>query len=641
MNILAPLGFLGLIGVILILIIYFLKPNYQQKVISSTHIWKLSLKFRKKRIPINRLLNLILLLCQILIITACAFILAQPYVNSNSITKDEKIAIIDASVGMLSKYDGETRFERAISQVRNLTNSVLAQENGKMTVILAGKNASYVVRRSAAVNRAETLEAIDGLLTQCTYGSADIDGAMKLADEILEENPLAEVSLYTGTDYLNKGSVNVVNVAEKGSQEKEGEWNAAILNVTPEISDNFYLFTIDLACYNRNVALTLDFQFHEVNNTPETMSFQYENILCSNDETVTVVVNPSEFNRSVYSYKDVLISIVGVQDSFPYDNEYCLYGGSPETLRIQYTSSVMNNFWSGLLMSLRETVQMRWNIEIKEVRIEESSSATPELSGYDLYIFEQYKPETIPTDGIVLFVNPQSSLEEVGIILDSIEEGEFTLKSGEAHPITAGIDAEGIAATAYGRISLYDNYKPILYCGDDPVMLVRNDAKSKIAVLSVSVNYSYLPVIVQFPYLFYNLFNYYLPSPVTQADGTVSHVYEVDDTVIVNGIGTEVTVDTSSNQSSKYESFPAELEFSFRGTYTFTQSLLSDRNLVESVYVKTAAKESNIFRVENELTKSSVEEPDTVVGQDLLVYLAVALAALLFVEWLLHWKDNF
>ena len=64
MSLLTPLGLLGLIGLIVLLIIYIIKPNYQNKVISSTFVWNLSLKYRKKKIPINKLRNILLIICR-------------------------------------------------------------------------------------------------------------------------------------------------------------------------------------------------------------------------------------------------------------------------------------------------------------------------------------------------------------------------------------------------------------------------------------------------------------------------------------------------------------------------------------------------------------------------------------------------
>jgi hypothetical protein len=60
MNLLVPLGLLGLISIIALILIYILKPNYQQKIISSTYVWRLSLKYRKKRIPVSRLTNILI-----------------------------------------------------------------------------------------------------------------------------------------------------------------------------------------------------------------------------------------------------------------------------------------------------------------------------------------------------------------------------------------------------------------------------------------------------------------------------------------------------------------------------------------------------------------------------------------------------
>ena len=81
MSWLTPLGFLGLAGLIALIIIYIIKPNYQLKIVSSTFVWRLSLKLRKKKIPVNKLRNILLFICQVLIITSMAFLLAQPFIK--------------------------------------------------------------------------------------------------------------------------------------------------------------------------------------------------------------------------------------------------------------------------------------------------------------------------------------------------------------------------------------------------------------------------------------------------------------------------------------------------------------------------------------------------------------------------------
>ena len=62
MTLLLPLGLLGLISLAVLLLIYLLRPNYQQKLVSSTFVWKLSLKYKKNRMPISRLRNILILI---------------------------------------------------------------------------------------------------------------------------------------------------------------------------------------------------------------------------------------------------------------------------------------------------------------------------------------------------------------------------------------------------------------------------------------------------------------------------------------------------------------------------------------------------------------------------------------------------
>ena len=103
MSLLTPLGLLGLIGLIVLIIIYIIKPLFQSKIISSTYVWHRSLKYRRKKIPISQLRNILIFICQVLIITAISFILAQPFLKGDEVEEtDNTVMIIDASASMLS-----------------------------------------------------------------------------------------------------------------------------------------------------------------------------------------------------------------------------------------------------------------------------------------------------------------------------------------------------------------------------------------------------------------------------------------------------------------------------------------------------------------------------------------------------------
>ena len=131
MTLLLPLGLIGLLSIALLVLIYVLRPNYQNKLVSTTFVWKLSMRYRKKRLPMSRLRNLLILICQLLLLASLAMMMAQPVVPITTGTSDnEKIAIIDASASMMVASGNQTRFQRALDRVRELAETTLEREDG-------------------------------------------------------------------------------------------------------------------------------------------------------------------------------------------------------------------------------------------------------------------------------------------------------------------------------------------------------------------------------------------------------------------------------------------------------------------------------------------------------------------------------
>lgn len=374
MSILLPMGLLGLIGIAVLILIYILKPNYQQKLVSSTYIWELSLKYRKKKIPVSRLRNLIILICQLLIIAACAMILAQPVIRAEEMESNERIAVIDASAGMLASDGAAFRFVRAVEQVKELAEETFSQ-SGIITVILADTEASFVTRRADATMRDEVLAQLDelarcenGVPVHCSYGVADIDAGMELAEQVLEENPSAAVKLYTGKEYIDSGIVDVIDISS------ENEWNAAIVDASATLDENFYTFSVDVASYGIGANLRVNCEVYGVNGQDVTEMLSLP-ARCDVGETVTVEFNSDSVDMMIYMFDYVRVYIEAVDtagavltDSFVWDDTFYLYGGTPQKINIQYASPKPNPFVSGILIGLRDSLSSRWDIDLTEVR---------------------------------------------------------------------------------------------------------------------------------------------------------------------------------------------------------------------------------------------------------------------------------
>lgn len=627
MSWLTPLGFLGLIGILVLILIYILKPNFQQKFISSTFVWELSLKYRRKKIPINKFRNILLFICQILVITACALILAQPVIKENQKPEMlEKVAIIDASASMRAQYDDVSRFERAIGEVSKMAEDVL-KEKGYVTVIFAGKEASYIAQRSTSEDTMDLLANLEELVEDdaCTYGSADIEGAIQLAQKIVDVNVDAEVLLYTATEYLAHNGVTVVDVSEYG------EWNAAILDCEAVVEENYYTFNISVAAYNRDTDLLVHCDVFGANGG-STVRMELP-VRCSGDETKKISFVTQNMTTAIHEFESVHV-YVSENDSFAADNDFYIYGGKKPELKILYYSPNANIFFAGSVMSVRDTLSTRWSIEYKEINKETAAMDLP-VSGYDFYIYENSMPDIMPEDGVVMLVNMDKAPEGLPVIMGSEVNGNFNLSYGETHPLTNRIAPEKMVLSKYKKLIDFSGFTPLLYCAGDPVLLVRETEKQKVVLMPFSVSFADFSMLVDFPILIYNIFEYFMPSTLTD------YAFDVNETVSFKARGESLTVESSTGKIKEtFESFPSGIVVSEYGTYTVVQTPMSGVPVEEQFFVKIPSMESNISKTIDELYEVIVPQKKKNENLDLLIYFAAALVALLLLERLLQSQDS-
>ncbi|MCH5153598.1 MAG: VWA domain-containing protein [Clostridiales bacterium] len=654
MSLLAPLGFLGLLGLAVLILIYLLKPNYQQKLVSSTFVWKLSLKYKRKKVPINKIRNLLILLCQILIIALCAFIMTGPVVSSEVNVSTEKVIIIDASASMLAKNKDKTRFERAVGQAKELSDEFLTKEDSVISIILAGSKSEVLIQRATALQADEINEIFDDLLSvddsnvleHCTFGKGDVSGAVSAAEDIVYDNDGAEIVLFTGTTYIEKSGVTVVDVSEVG------EWNAAILDCKAEQIDGYFVFEVEVASYGADRELTVTGIVHGANRIKEGDDYvTREIVLTAQRETFTgdkskiLTFTTADEVEPIYSFEDAYFSLNGSDDSFAYDNYFYLFNGNAESrsIKVQYCSSRPNSFIPLALAAVRLTLWNRRDISITQIR-----GKTPEIEGYDLYIFEHTMPQEMPTDGIVILINPDRVPRGLDVRMDFSRPvtGSFYLAPGDEHPITKFLNLEEIYVSKYTRVLDYDeSFQPILYGGSDPVMLAKNEPDSKVVIMSFSLNFSSLPANVHLSTMFRNIFDYYLPITVTgQNSSTIlssNNVFEVNEEIRLRTRGLQLAL-TGGGLDLKYNLLAGESEIvkiSRSGTYTVTQETISGLIISDNFFVQIPKSESYITK-EADLLVSRVEKNIKEVSNlDLIVYFAAVMILLLAAEWWLHSRE--
>ena len=678
MTLLTPLGLLGLIGIAILIIIYIIRPNFQQKFISSTYVWKLSLKYRKKKIATSKLRNLLLILCQVLFLATCAAILARPnLILETAIKEPEVIVILDASASMRANLDGEKRFTRAVDEAMMLVEDTL-DKDGYVSLIFADDEPNYLLsQRMRQDNLLAITEELSALIegeTQCTYASSDIDGAVGLCESVIRENPNTKIYLYTDTEYAYvPEEIVLVNVSEPK------EWNGAILNAEARYEENFYTIYVDVACYGDvDKKINVEVELYDINvsdndDKGDTVKFTQE-VMCIGGQTSKIIfinydfykenadlyhsaygdnvyvicpdandpdlrnVRGHEKDQKVFAYKSMHVSLsdeIGnsLGDALWEDNTFDVYGGMKQVLKVQYASSEPNSFWPAALRQIQNVYADRWNVQLTEVK----KGDAPAIDGFDLYIFEHEVPTRLPEDGVIflsdLNIENFSTLNSAGIRIQNMgstpNPAGAALEEEMKHPLLNRIDAANITVSKFTMVSLDAAYESLLSYAGYPMLAVKNEEDSKLAVMPFSLHYSNLPILLEFPMLVKNVFDYFFPATVN------GNTFEVNQKVEVNSMGKKVSI-SGYNYEEVFTSFPASFVVSTPGTYTIKQTTFFGKDIVENIYVQVAKEESNILQEKERIAEPYKVENKGDILEDILFYLAIAIVALAFIEWWLR-----
>lgn len=675
---LLPLGLLGLLGILALIIIYIIRPNYLVYHIPSTYVWKLSLRYKKRRLPTSRLRNILLFICQILILTSIAGILAQPaLVEKNASNQSDVIAIIDSSASMYAETNDETRFKRAVDYVIDLATDTFSK-GGMVSVIVADGEPAYLSRRVTSEASAQLLSELKTLRDNeqaCYYGTSDITAAMKLTEEVLDENPSADIYLYTDEVYdetyaeqlEEHRNIHIKNVNDAS------EWNGAVLGASAEIVDTYCELTVEIASYNMTRELDLYVEISgpditELNpdkqpivivkpvfcekDTVKKIVFRYGG---GGDET-DVLYHELGVEERFQTFRSINISLRTGGDSLSADDSFNLYGGRLPVLKVQYASSRNipangsdkdnpgpNPFVNGALGMVKNAFSrlQRYDVQITEVQ----QGKEPALTGFDFYVFEHDMPDVLPSDGVVFLLDPNVGWAGAGLSVISINDFNKTLTScmanvdNENHfvmndPNGFKLVPDRIGVSSYKVLTCDPSYDILMTCDSDPVLAVRKDEKNQVAVLSFSVHNSSLPREIEMGALFFNLFDYYFPGIVSDFSA------EVGGSVEVNSRGQSLSATGPAEFSKEITEFPDEVSFDLPGTYTFTGITWYEQTLTAQVFVKMPAAESDIFKSRETLAEPEKKLAEGDITTNLIIYLAAALVALAFAEWWLHTREG-
>lgn len=623
MGLLTPLGLLGLIGIPILIIIYIIKPKYHEKKISSTFIWRLSLKYRKRKIPLQWLQRSLLFFVQVLAIGLAALILARPLMQVDA--KDgEKVVILDVSASMNSTDGSTTRLDRAIEELYEYASKV--NEENKLTVILADSTPEFLMQRETSASYAKfQISTITPSYEECNF-----DEALKLANSIIDENPATRVYFFSDCNYAKTGYVELVNFASN-------EWNVGILDFTPSFESGYYKFIANVGNYNKASELKLTLSVDGGAQTFE-QTFKF-----SKDEVKEVVWDEKlptyEDAKLTITAKDSSAKFVELKDALAEDNSY--YVQNLDNIKFNVQLVGIGNTFMGSALKAAGNINLYLPKTIAEIK----------TTGQDLYVFESYVPQELPTDGMVWIINPTSAIPGLNLNIGNPVVGNYRFEStsnnSEAnHTIMNHVTPSTIEVTKYTKVSNYSDFDVLMNCNGDPVLLSGRYGNAKVVILPIDLHYSNLPVSLNMAILINNMFDYCVNNTLEES------VYQVGDEVTIYSKPTTSQIRVNGTLHMADTNFDDKVNFTVNepGIYNVEQ-IVDGRKVNDQFYVRVSANESNYKYTREILAVEQYINVETgVVGnpggdsfdlEEATKYFAGALLALVVIEWGLQYREQY
>ncbi len=637
MNFTYPLGLLGLIGVPILVIIYIIKNKYTEQTVTSTYIWTLSEKFLKRKNPINKLQKWISLVLQILAVVCVSFAIAHPTLALAGRANDYCF-VLDGSGSMAAVVDGESRFDRA---KKNIENIIRESKNGSTYTLICASETSAVLYHGIT-DKEQAIKLLAD--AEASGAQADFDGALESAQEYFDETPSAKIYFMTDGDYKTYSNVEIVNVAAK-------ETNYALVSAECSIQNSDLVVKGKIAAYGGSGMLTVSVYVDDAEKPAgqKTVSVVGKsdkvNVSLNDDELASLTLSSAtgfEIKcESVADYQSVRV-VVENKDAIASDNEIVLYnvkhGASFDTLIV----SEHPFFLKSILNSLGHR-------QIDVMAPEEYDAAAVTGLSYGLYIFDEFTPAELPSNGAVWFFAPSATVANSGFAFQTEAETyeksiEYSNSSkSEVKKLLEGLDRnESLTITDYNKYST--DFLTLLTCEGSPVVFVGNNGyNNREVVFAFSLNRSDVPLTYNYIRLVSNLLGYTFPQVIDEANYFCGDVVDIN--VLANTQSIKVVTPSGEEEYLSTEAATAKYTLAEVGLYSVKIRVGSGNNVSErTVYMYSEMPYSESATV-SEANSFSIVGTAVAGGRDgiydNLLALFIILAVIFVADWMVYCYEQY
>lgn len=592
MKFLNPLAFIGLIAIPIIIIMYLLKQNYKSITVPSIQLWQKVIKQNESQKPWQKFRNNIIMLLQLLAALFIVLAMAKPYINSSDVSN--YIIVLDSSMSMQATDEVPNRFEAAKKQIKDLIDS--SNPASKISVVVMEKN-PYV-----ALNYSQNKKDIKNILKDINVTDTDIDLDMT-ASVINMLNQKQEANIYIFSDEIlefDNLDTQTVLIGKNSS-------NTSIDLLSHKLEDN-------------KLSALVKVKNHSNSTVEQDISIYADGFIV---DTQRIGLKANEQKDIVFDNLPItakaLEAVLENEDILNIDN--------------RRFDTVSQNIDKKVLLLSNQNIFLEKALSILDIELYKGSLKDIEqLSGYNLYVFDGIIPDTIPTDGHILIINPPADNKFL-TVGENVEVKDIQIKNNDLLKFATDIN---FSVSKSKKLEVPSWLDIIIDSEVAPLILFGENNGQKQVVFNFDLHDTDLPLKKEFPIFVYNLVNWYIPENITNKDAILAG--ETIDFNLLPNIN-DARVITPNNEIFKLAPPlpPNPFYASKAGIYTLEQNL--DGETKYSYFaVNTPIQESNLLRdnINQTLADNKVSRND----RDIKNIFIVILLIILLVEWILYKNRN-
>ncbi|MGN1103448.1 MAG: BatA and WFA domain-containing protein [Candidatus Coproplasma sp.] len=620
MSFLQPLGFLALLAIPVLIIIYIIKSKYTEQVIPSTYLWELSEKFLKRKNPLKAITGILSLILQILAVICIALAIAHPTFVVKGGANDYCF-VLDSSASMNVVEGNTSRFENAKNEIKKIINS--SADGSTYTLISAGYTTDVVYNgldeKKSALNQLNQLTA--------SYSAGNLDSALMRAQKYFNANTSMKFYLVTDKSVENTENVNYIQVT--GGSKNYGLSDVSyVFNLGTDNTSTTKL-TGKVFSYSGDAVLTVEV-YADNDSTPIGST----DVQVGDNSATEFTFNLDRTNFSSLTVK------IKQSDDLPEDNSVTLYGTSE------------GESYNVLLISKTPDL-IRWALEAANLNVEvlaPDKYTAEACQGYSLYVFDSdddnpFKPDKLPDDGAVWFINPPSSVEKTGFSIRGQSEsgGEAKLSTSSATRIRnllKGTSADDTTLASYVKCGQTGMFYNLVYCNNDPVIFAgSNNLGNREVVIAFDWNLSDFPLTYNGRVILNNLIKYTFPS---LADETLCFSGESVSLNVLPGC-TSMKVETPSGEESFLDTSEVISEYMLTevGEYTVT-AVVGGGIKIGKVYAQFPETERILQTSETNFIIAGEAGDEKRDGRfEDILYIFIILAVIILADWAVYCYEQY